>query len=95
MPIRKDDEVLIVRGKYKKREGRVVNVYRKKYVIHIDKITRDKANGQSVPIGFDASNVVITKLKIDKSRKIILDRKNREKSSDKSKSMVDNMAGVD
>jgi large subunit ribosomal protein L26e len=30
----------------KGREGKVVQVYRKKWVVHIDKITRDKANGK-------------------------------------------------
>lgn len=45
MPIRKDDEVMVVRGLFKNREGKVTAVYRKKYIIHIDRITREKANG--------------------------------------------------
>eukprot|EP01035_Chromulina_nebulosa_P018752 gene18752-24519_t len=98
LPVRKDDEVIVVRGTHKKAEGKIVSVYRKKYIIHIDKLTRDKANGQSVPIGIDASNVVIVRLKLDKSRKAILERKNRAKTNDKSKSKLDvsdNLAGVD
>jgi large subunit ribosomal protein L26e len=74
MPIRKDDEVTIVRGSNKDREGKVTTVYRLKYVIHIDKVTRDKASGQSVPIGIHPSKVVITKLKLDKDREAILER---------------------
>lgn len=77
LPIRKDDEVRVVRGKYKGKEGKVTQCYRKKYVIHIERVTRDKANGQTVNIGINASNVQITKIKMDKSRKAILDRKNR------------------
>ncbi|TDH65919.1 hypothetical protein CCR75_007947 [Bremia lactucae] len=77
LPIRKEDEVLIVRGSQKSREGRVTAVYRKKFVIHIERVVREKANGASVPIGIDASKVVITKLKLDKDRKKILERKNR------------------
>lgn len=92
LPVRKDDEVLVVRGKFTKREGRVVNVYRKKYVLHIDKLVRDKANGQPVQAGINASNVVITRLKLDKSRKAILDRKNRKSTDSKTS---DNLAGVD
>lgn len=46
MPIRKDDEVSVVRGTYKGREGKVVQVYRKKWVIHIERITREKVNGE-------------------------------------------------
>merc|ERR1711977_314311 len=77
LPIRKDDEVMIVRGHYHDREGKVIQVYRKKWVIHFERVTRDKANGQTVPIGIHPSKVVITKLKIDKDRKALLDRKNR------------------
>ncbi|KAL2895184.1 60S ribosomal protein L26-2 [Bienertia sinuspersici] len=42
MPIRKDEEVQVVTGIYKGREGKVVQVYRKKLVIHIERITREK-----------------------------------------------------
>lgn len=75
MPIRRDDEVIIVRGTNKGREGRVVQVYRKKYVIHVDRVTRDKTNGTTVQLPVHPSNVVITKVKLDKDRKTIITRK--------------------
>ncbi|KAF7722372.1 60S ribosomal protein L26B [Apophysomyces ossiformis] len=75
IPIRKDDEVMVVRGTYKGREGKVVQVYRKKWVIHIERVSREKVNGATVPIGIHPSNVVVTKVKLDKSRQAILDRK--------------------
>ena len=75
IPIRKDDEVQVVRGSFKGREGKVTTVYRKKWVINIERLTREKTNGVSVPIGVDASKVVITKLKLDKDRKALLERK--------------------
>merc|ERR1719456_1695292 len=77
LPIRRDDEVMIVRGHYHDREGKVTQVYRKKWRIHIERVTRDKANGQTVPIGIHPSKVMITKLKLDKDRKALLERKNR------------------
>merc|ERR1712072_1239229 len=77
VPIRRDDEVMIVRGHYHDREGKVICVYRKKFRIHVERVTRDKANGQTVPVGIHPSKVVITKLKMDKDRKALLDRKNR------------------
>merc|ERR1719310_2480399 len=77
LPIRRDDEVMIVRGHYHDREGKVTQVYRKKFRIHIERVTRDKANGQSVPIGIHPSKVQITKIKLDKDRKALLERKNR------------------
>jgi large subunit ribosomal protein L26e len=85
LPIRKDDEVTVVRGSFKGREGKVIACYRRKYVIHIERLTREKANQMSVPVGINASNVVITKPKVDRCRQIILDRKNREAKSDKGK----------
>ena len=74
IPIRKDDEVIISRGSNKGREGKVISVYRLKYVVHIERVTREKSNGQSVPIGVAPSKCVITKLKLDKDRENILDR---------------------
>ncbi|RYP52377.1 hypothetical protein DL769_010689 [Monosporascus sp. CRB-8-3] len=74
IPIRKDDEVEIVRGTNKGREGKVTSVYRLKYQIHVERVTRDKASGQSVPLGIHPSKVVIKKLKLDKDRENILER---------------------
>ena len=44
-------------------------------MIHIERVTREKTNGQSVPLGVHPSNCIITKLKLDKDRESILDRK--------------------
>ncbi|OTB04178.1 hypothetical protein M426DRAFT_73566 [Hypoxylon sp. CI-4A] len=74
IPIRKDDEVTIVRGTNKGREGKVTSVYRLKYQINIERVTREKASGQSVPLGIHPSKVVINKLKLDKDRENILER---------------------
>ncbi|EGF80196.1 hypothetical protein BATDEDRAFT_7066, partial [Batrachochytrium dendrobatidis JAM81] len=79
IPIRREDEVQIVRGTHKGREGKVTTVYRRKYVIYIEKVTRDKANGNTIPIPIHPSNVVITKIKMDKDRKALLERKSRAK----------------
>merc|ERR1712144_66684 len=85
MPIRKDDEVIVVRGSHRGREGKVIQVYRKKYVIHIERVTREKSNGSTVNVGIHPSNVVITKLKLDKDRRAILDRKDTTKELAKGK----------
>merc|ERR1719160_114435 len=77
LPIRRDDEVMVARGHFHDREGKVTQVYRKKWVIHIDRLTRDKANGQTVPVGVHPSKLMITKIKLDKDRKRLLERKNR------------------
>ncbi|KAI8379546.1 translation protein SH3-like domain-containing protein [Radiomyces spectabilis] len=88
IPVRKDDEVMVVRGTYKGREGKIVQVYRKKWVIHIDRVTREKVNGATVPIGIHPSKVVVTKLKIDKSRQAILDRKAKKDAMQQVKNLT-------
>merc|ERR1712213_286092 len=81
MPLVKDDEVKIVRGKFNQ-------VYRKKYIVHVERIQREKAGGQSVHIGISPSNVVITKMKtLTKDRTQLLAKKKAtlESGLDKSK----------
>ncbi|PQE19496.1 60S ribosomal L26 protein [Rutstroemia sp. NJR-2017a WRK4] len=74
IPIRKDDEVLITRGTSKGSEGKITSVYRLKYVVHVERVVKEKSSGQSVPLGIHPSKVVITKLKLDKDRENILER---------------------
>ena len=81
LPIRKDDEVKVVRGSFKGRDGKVTTVYRRKWVIHVERVTRDKANGSTVNVGLDPSKVVLTKLKLDKDRKALLERKSSKGAS--------------
>jgi large subunit ribosomal protein L26e len=90
VPVRKDDEVQVVRGTYKGREGKVVQVYRRKWVIHVERITREKVNGSTVNVGIDPSKVVITKLKVDKDRKALLDRKGKGRAAEKGKGKFTN-----
>lgn len=77
LPIRRDDEVQIVRGSNKGREGKIVQVYRKKWIVHVERVNREKVNGASVPLGIHPSNLVITKLHLDKDRKATLARRDR------------------
>merc|ERR1719393_753834 len=99
LPIRKDDEVQVVRGTFKNRDGKVTTVYRKKYVIHVERISREKNNGATVMLGLHPSKVVITKLHLDPDRKKLLERKNRSAATDKNKGKFTeadvSMAGLD
>ena len=70
LPIRKDDEVMVVRGHFKGQQtGKVVQVFRKKFVVHVERMQREKVNGTTVQVGIHPSNCVITKLKLDKVKK--------------------------
>lgn len=86
IPIRRDDEVTVLRGSQKGREGKVTSVYRLKWAIHVERVVREKSNGQSVPLPLAPSNVVITKLKLDKDREQILERIGKGREAVKAKS---------
>ncbi len=78
MPVKKGDEVRVVRGKFANKDAsslKVLACYRKKYVVHVEKCTIEKSNKQTVQVGIDASNLVITKLAMDSDRAKILKRK--------------------
>merc|ERR1711926_6777 len=86
MPVRKDDEVIVTRGPFKSAQaGKVTSVYRKKWVLHIERIQREKVNGAAVNVGIHPSKVEIVRLKMDKDRKKILDRKNKTKLQERAK----------
>merc|ERR1740115_355117 len=80
IPVRKDDEVLVTRGHYRGQQGKIISCYRRKWVIHIERLQREKANGAAVSIGFHPSKVEVVKLKLDKDRKAILARKDTSES---------------
>lgn len=68
LPIRKEDEVVVLRGTRKGTKGKVIQVFRKKFAIHIDKLTKNKANGAPYQLPIHPSNVAITKVKEAKDR---------------------------
>ena len=84
IPVRQGDTVKIMRGPQKGRGGKVQEVYRRRWCIHIEKIVKEKANGQQAKLPIHPSNVVITNLRLDKDRKELLNRKKRD-AGDKNK----------
>ena len=55
--------------------AKVTTVYRRRYCIHVDRIIKEKTNGAQVPVPIHPSKVQITKLKLDKDRKALIERK--------------------
>merc|ERR1712050_484389 len=85
MPVRKDDEVTIVRGKNKGHSGKVTDVYRKRWCIYVEGLSKQKANGQPIRIPIDASNCAMTKIKLTKDRQDLIIRKARNNDKLKGK----------
>ena len=82
MPLRRDDEVQIVRGIKKGEKGKISQVYRKRFIIYIEKIVGKKSNGSATRIPIQPSNVIITKLKLTPDRQDLLNRKAAGKGSE-------------
>lgn len=85
LPIRKNDEIKILKGKGKNKTGKVVQVYRKRWCIYVDKVNRDKQNGQTVFLPIKPSYCVIEKLHLNKDRKELLERRGKDKAKAKNK----------
>lgn len=50
--------IQVVRGHYKGQQvGKVTQCYRKKFMVYIERIQREKANGATVPVGIHPSKV--------------------------------------
>lgn len=75
LPVRRDDEVTVVRGQFKSRSGRVVAVKLSSMRINIESVTKQKINNETVFIPIHPSNVMITKIKMDKYRKNLIEKK--------------------
>ncbi|MEM5801601.1 MAG: 50S ribosomal protein L24 [Candidatus Aenigmatarchaeota archaeon] len=68
LPVRKGDEVVVLRGKYKKMSGKVSKVDVKNCKVYIEGITRKKVAGTEILVKFEPSNLMITNLYEDKKR---------------------------
>jgi large subunit ribosomal protein L24 len=65
VPLRKGDEVKVVRGEFAKKVGKVARVDLKKLKIFIEGVKRKKVSGQEVDVAIEPSNVMAIRLNID------------------------------
>jgi large subunit ribosomal protein L24 len=83
-PIRKGDEVKVMRGKFAKKTGKVSDIYVKKMRVAIEGIQRKKNDGTKINVYFSPSSLQIQKLNLeDKKRVKALERKGTEKKMKK------------
>ncbi len=68
--IRKDDEVLIMRGKFAKKKAKVMEVDLKKSRVSLENINRTKKDGTKVNVYFNTSNLKIESLNLDDKKRI-------------------------
>jgi large subunit ribosomal protein L24 len=88
LPLRKGDEVLIMRGAFKKKKAKLTSVDLKKTRVVLEGIQRTKKDGSKVNVFFNPSNLQIQVLNLDdKQRVAALNRKQQVKTEVKSKVM--------
>jgi large subunit ribosomal protein L24 len=75
-PLRKGDEIKIMRGEFKKKTGKIDSVDLKNLKASVENIQRNKKDGTKIKIYFHPSNLQIKELNLeDRRRKEALERK--------------------
>jgi len=75
LPVRKGDEVKIMRGKFKGTIGKISKVDLKRLKIYIENVKRRKVSGEEVHVSLHPSNLLILNpVMDDKKRLKVIDR---------------------
>lgn len=69
LQIRKGDKVKIMRGAFKKSEGKVEDVNLKLNTVFVEKIERIKRDGSVIKVPLDASNLLLIELVTDDKKR--------------------------
>ncbi len=78
VPVRKGDKVKILRGQFRKKEGKIERIDRKSYKVYITGIELVKKEGSKVLKSLDPSNLTIVDLDLeDRKRKAKLETKKK------------------
>lgn len=86
LPLRKGDEVLIMRGSFKKKKAKISSINLKKTYVVLEGIQRTKKDGSKVNIPFHPSVLQIQSLNLDdKQRLAILNRKSPSQAKEAKK----------
>ena len=85
LPVRKDDEVVVMRGTFAKKKGKVLKVNVKTSKVAVEGITRKKADGTKLNVHLDPSKIRIVALKLDDLRRITQKRKDGESKKSEEK----------
>lgn len=68
-PVKKGDKIKVIRGKHKKKEGKIIGVDYSAYRVFVDGISLKKKDGKERQIGISPANLMITELDLtDKKR---------------------------
>jgi large subunit ribosomal protein L24 len=78
VPVRKGDEVLVMRGNFKKKKAKITGVNLKRGKVFLENIQRTKKDGSKVNVPFYPSNLMIMNLALEDKERIALLNRNGE-----------------
>ncbi len=85
IPVRKGDSVIILTGKFKKKQGKVVKVHTKKSKVEIEGVQVKKQDGSKVNVKLPTSNLQIIELNMEDSKRMKKTAKEDEKTKTETK----------
>lgn len=86
-PVRKGDEVEVMRGKFRKKTGKISRIDLKKIKVYIDGITRKKVDGTDVQVPIHTSNLRIISLNLEDEKRL-KSLKRKEKTNEKTSKKI-------
>lgn len=82
LPLRKGDTVKVMRGKFRKKTGKIITVYTKKMKVEVENMQIKKQDGSKANVRFNPSFLQITELNVEdkKRNKILIGQENKPKN---------------
>jgi large subunit ribosomal protein L24 len=81
IPVRKGDVVKIMKGKFKGKQGKVLEVKTKTSKIYVEGIQVKKQDGSKVNVPLKAPNLQIVELKLEDKKRLSIEKEKKEKKS--------------
>lgn len=79
LPVRKGDEVEVMRGEFKKKKGKISKINLNEYKVYVEGVTRKRTTGVDVQVAFHPSNLKLVNLNLEDKRRIkVLERKGKK-----------------
>ena len=75
VPLRKGDEVLVMRGSFKGKKGKITEIDLKRNKVVVENITRTKKDGTKVNVYLNPTNLLIQSLNLDDNKRMKILRK--------------------
>jgi large subunit ribosomal protein L24 len=75
LPVRKGDEVKVMRGKFKGTTGKILRVDLRKLKVYVDNVKRKRVSGEEIHVPVHSSNLlIINPILEDPRRKKVIER---------------------